>query len=60
MAIAASEVVRIALYLVTYVHVHSRAMTPLGVARVARTPVCAHQGAERAGACTSPWTTHAR
>jgi hypothetical protein len=37
-AIAASEVVRIALYFVTYVHVHSRAMAPLGVARVARTP----------------------
>ena len=38
MAIAASEVVRIDLYSVAYVHVHSRAMAPLGVARVARTP----------------------
>ena len=36
MAIAASEVVIISLYSVTYVH--SRAMAPLGVARVARTP----------------------
>ena len=37
MAIAASEVVRNALNFVSYVHVHSRAMAPLGVARVART-----------------------
>ena len=37
MAIAASEVVRIALKFVTYLHVHSLAMAPLGVARVART-----------------------
>ena len=38
MAIAALEVVRIALNFVSYVHVHSRAMAPLGVARVTRTP----------------------
>ena len=37
MAIATSEVVRNALNFVSYVHVHSRAMAPLGVARVART-----------------------